>query len=71
MAGFDAQNRLVTFAGVAAPSSFTSGDHGDENQQTQCDRLALPLKGEPASAWATGFTKDDGGTEAKMAFTAA
>ncbi len=70
MAGFDAQNRLVTFAGVAAPSSFTSGDHGDENQHTQCDRLALRLKGEPASAWATGFTKDDSGTEAKMASVA-
>ncbi|WP_370682263.1 hypothetical protein [Comamonas sp. GB3 AK4-5] len=67
MSGFDAQNRLVTFSGVPGPSSFTSGDFGDEDQHTLCDRLVLRLKEAPASAWATGYTKDDGGQEARQA----
>ena len=69
MAGFDAENRLVTFAGTPAPSSFTTGDYGDEEQMTMLDRLTLRLKSSPSRAVATGYTKDDGGTEARQAST--
>jgi hypothetical protein len=67
MAGFDAQNRLVTFAGQAADSSFTTGDFGDEDQHTMCDHVVLRLKTAPTSAVCTGFTKDDGGRDAQQA----
>jgi hypothetical protein len=67
MAGFDAENRLVTFSGAAGPSAFTTGDYGDEDQMTQCTRLTLRLKTAPLSAWATGYTKDDGGKDVKQA----
>lgn len=70
MAGFDAQNRMVTFAGTPAPSSFTTGDYGDEEQMTMLDRLTLRLKLSPRTAVATGYTKDDGGMEAKQASSA-
>lgn len=67
MAGFDAQNQLVTFAGLAADSSFTTGDFGDEDQHTMCDRLVLRLKASPDSATCTGYTKDDGGRDVRQA----
>lgn len=67
MAGFDAQNRLVTFSGQAADSSFTTGDYGDEDQHTMCHRLVLRLKTAPAEALCTGYIKDDGGLAVKAA----
>lgn len=70
MAGFDANNRLVSFAGIPGASSFTTGDYGDESMYTLCDRLTLRLKKSPATSTATGFTKDDGGVESEQASTA-
>ena len=70
MAGFDAANRLVSFAGIPGASSFTTGDYGDESMYTLCDRLTLRLKKSPATSTATGFTKDDGGVELEQASTA-
>lgn len=67
MAGFDAENRLVSFSGTPGASSLTTGDYGDEQLHTMCDRLTLRLKKAPASAVATGFTKDDGGAEVLQA----
>lgn len=70
MAGFDTRNRLVTFAGAPDASSLTTGDVGDDDQMTLCDRLVLRFKKAPAAAAATGFTKDDGGQEARQASAA-
>lgn len=67
MAGFDMQNRLVSFAGSPGASSLTTGDYGDESLYTQCDRLTLRLKTSPQAATATGYTKDDGGQESVQA----
>lgn len=67
MAGFDASNQLVTFNGPPTNASFTTGDFGDEDQHTMCDRLVLRLKQAPEQAVCTGFTKDDGGRQAQQA----
>lgn len=70
MSGFDQSNRIVTFSGIPGQSSFTTGDWGDEEQYSSCDRLSLRLKKSPLGAFATGFTKDDGGSQVQMASVA-
>lgn len=70
MAGFDVAGRVVTFSGSAADASFTTGDFGDEDVMTICDRVTLRVKTAPNEAIATGYTKDDGGGSVQQASTA-
>lgn len=67
MGAFDADNELVSFSGASLPSSFTTGDYGDENEHTWCDRLTLRLHGEPTTSNATGYVKDSAGTVSQSA----
>lgn len=67
IAGFDRNDVLVTFSGVAAPASFTTGDYGDDEMQSWCDRLTLRFRQSPQEATATGYTKDDSGQSAQQA----
>lgn len=66
---FDANNDLVTLTGLAQPSRFVSGDFGDEDQNSWCDRLTLRLQGEPESATATGYVRDDAGPLVRVGCT--
>jgi hypothetical protein len=70
MAGFDADGRIVTFSGSAADASFTTGDFGDDDAMTTCERVTLRVKKAPSSATAIGYTKDDGGGSVQQASTA-
>lgn len=70
MAGFSVQNNLVTFSSAPDVSGFTTGDYGTEGLYTQCTRFAMRVVRSPLFATATGYTKDDGGVEAKQASVA-
>lgn len=62
IAGFDQNNLLVTFSGVAADSSFTTGDYGADDEQSWCDRLTPRFKTSPDEALLTGYTKVESGS---------
>lgn len=67
MAGFNTSGEVVTFSGSAANASFTTGDFGDDDMMTMCDRVTLRVKTAPTSATAIGYTKDDGGGTVQQA----
>lgn len=54
---FNASNQLVSLNGVAAPSSFTTGDLGDDDVVTMLDRFRVRYTRRPATASATGLFK--------------
>ena len=70
MAAFNSDNKIVSLTGPALPSTFTTGDYGDENQHTWCDRLTLRMQGEPSTSLATGYVKDTASTMVKTAQSA-
>lgn len=62
MAAFDANGQVMTFVGTPGASSFVTGDHGDEQAYSWCDRFDMRFQAAPTTATATGYTKDDGGS---------
>jgi len=61
---------LKTFSGTAEDSSFTTGDMGDEDAYSFCDRLQVRYFDSPDTATATGFVKDDEGVSLQTSSSA-
>ena len=60
---FDASHRLVVNNGVCGPSSFVTGDFGDDDTVTDLERFKVRFTQAPSTAQATGLWKmDEGGT---------
>lgn len=54
---FDTNHQLMVKNGACGPSSYTTGDHGDDDTVTMLDRVRIRFKKSPTSAQASGFYK--------------
>jgi hypothetical protein len=59
---FETDHILKTLSGAAGASSFTTGDYGDDDQESSCSAVKLRFTESPTSATCTGYVKDDLGT---------
>jgi len=59
---FETDHIVKTISGTPGDSTFTTGDYGDEDQETHCDGVKLRFRQSPSSATCTGYVKGDIGT---------
>ncbi|HQR98159.1 MULTISPECIES: hypothetical protein [unclassified Polaromonas] len=54
---FNTSHQLVSLTGATGPSSFTTGDMGDDDAVTVIDRFRVRFESSPTTATATGYYK--------------
>jgi hypothetical protein len=54
---FETDHIVKTLSGTPGTSTFTTGDWGDEDQETSVDQVKLRFKQSPTSATCTGYVK--------------